>query len=559
MGLKVDTKHAQYRMYEERWIRCRDCAEGGDAVKAKGVLYLPALDTHSDLNAMVSGSVKYAAYLKRALFYNATNRTVDGFSGAVFQKPPTVVVPKKYEESLEDVTLTETSFTMFGLDVLREILTVGRAGILVDMPTSNKLTLDPEIRPYLSYYTAEDIYNWDTARINGREVLTLLVLREVSTVQTDDPFVKGAIESFRVYQLVGGECITSMWLKVDNEWLLSAEATPLTRLGKPLDFIPFQFLGSQSLSPRVARPPLIDLVDLNLSHYRTSADLEHGRHFTALPQPWVSGIPAGSDPLAIGAGGVWCLDKDGEAGMLEFKGEGLGALVTADQEKRKMMATLGARLLEEQGGPAETATAVQMRHAGEQASLKKIVGLLEVGLKHSLQTFCWWGGEGEKPAEVKVEVKLNRDFFALRMSSEDLKALILSLQAGAISHETFWYNIGLGDIARPGVTSKQERDQIDKEKPEPMPNAAIGPDGKPLPPGPDGLTEDGATVKDAGPGIGTGDTVMKDEGPYKLIKRDGKWLVVKADTGKIVPGGDHGHDEKGARKHLAALHANVKE
>src|SRR5206468_661127 len=134
-------------------------------------------------------------------------------------------------------------------------------------------------------------------------------------------------------------------------------------------FIPFTFVGATSLSPNVDKPPLLDLVEVNLSHYRSSADLEHGRHYTALPTPWVSGMRPDSN-LRIGAGVAWVLeDPTAKAGMLEFTGQGLQALEKALESKEKQMAVLGARLLEMQPRLQETAEAVRLRHNGDAATL----------------------------------------------------------------------------------------------------------------------------------------------------------------------------------------------
>jgi hypothetical protein len=72
----------------------------------------------------------------------------------------------------------------------------------------------------------------------------------------------------------------------DGDVLLS-EVYPLMN-GKPLDFIPFTFLSTDDNTAEVDEPPLIDLVNVNLSHYRTCADLEHGAHFTGLPTPYIT-------------------------------------------------------------------------------------------------------------------------------------------------------------------------------------------------------------------------------------------------------------------------------
>ena len=49
---------------------------------------------------------------------------------------------------------------------------VGRAGSLVDWED------EVEKRVYVSLYSAEQIINWHVERVNGRNVPTLIVLRE---------------------------------------------------------------------------------------------------------------------------------------------------------------------------------------------------------------------------------------------------------------------------------------------------------------------------------------------------------------------------------------------
>ena len=94
--MPVNSPRQEYEIALPRWQRCRDCFEGSDAVKARGVDYLPSVASD------------YDAYIKRAEFYNATARTVMGLLGAVFRSAPTIQFPSVIEEDLEDVTLTQS-------------------------------------------------------------------------------------------------------------------------------------------------------------------------------------------------------------------------------------------------------------------------------------------------------------------------------------------------------------------------------------------------------------------------------------------------------------------
>ena len=85
--MPVDTPSPEYEAALPRWQRCRDAFEGSDAVKARATAYLPMLEGHH------GSSQKYDAYKTRAVFYNATARTVAGLLGSVFRAAPKLDVP----------------------------------------------------------------------------------------------------------------------------------------------------------------------------------------------------------------------------------------------------------------------------------------------------------------------------------------------------------------------------------------------------------------------------------------------------------------------------------
>jgi hypothetical protein len=468
--MPVETPHKAYVAASHKWTRCRDCYEGSDSVKAKGPVYLPALDSH-EVNPRA-----YEAYLLRALYYNAVGRTVDGLAGGIFQKPMEAEVPPSIEPFLKDVTLTNQSIEMFALQTIREVLITGRYGILIDV--SGEAAPAGKDRPYWAGYKAEEVISWRTSRQDGDEVLTRVVLsEELELPKASDPFVIECETIYRVLELGEDGIYTQATWRRDKKTGKYAEAplpgtgneaqhTP-SRRGTPLDFIPFIFTSPMSVTPDVEKPPLEDLVDVNLSHYRSSADLEHGRHWTALPTPWVAGIKAKSGALSIGSGKAWVLDKDGKAGMLEFTGQGLKALETADTQKRGMMATLGARLLETQPTNAETMGAVAMRHSGEHASLRTIAGTTEIALTMALQISAWWAAGPATAtaadwADVAAAAKLNKDFFAVRMSEAELKTWVMALQADKVAYPTFYAALERGGLARAGIDAAEELKDIER-------------------------------------------------------------------------------------------------
>ena len=302
----VTTRHPQHAENEGKWQKCRDAFDGGEAVKARGETYLPKLGGQS--------SDDYDAYVERALYYNATARTIQGWLGCVFRKDPQIAVPESIQQQLQDVTLTGVPIEALAKTALQEVLTVGRYGILVDMPTEES----PERRPYLIPFKAEQIVNWQTARRQGDVVLSMVVLRETEAEpQQGDPFEIKNVEQYRVLTLEGDALNTytvRVWRQIDkndaDSWVPVEEYVPKLK-GQPLDFIPFCFIGPNTILPDVEKSPSEDLVDVNLSHYRSSADLEHGRHFTALPTVWVAGFPTEGTELRIGSQTAWITRSHG--------------------------------------------------------------------------------------------------------------------------------------------------------------------------------------------------------------------------------------------------------
>ena len=127
----VNSTHSDFDANEAAWLRARDVFAGEDAVKSARERYLPRLDAQTD--------DEYAAYKSRASFFNATGRTSDAFVGLIFRREPTVKIPERVSGVAgalrvfaEDVDLLGTSLYTYSKNIVNEVLTVGRAGTLVD-------------------------------------------------------------------------------------------------------------------------------------------------------------------------------------------------------------------------------------------------------------------------------------------------------------------------------------------------------------------------------------------------------------------------------------------
>ena len=457
--MPVDTPSPEYEAALPRWQRCRDCVEGSDAVKARATDYLPALEGHR------GSSQKDDAYQTRAVFYNATARTVAGLLGSVFRAAPSWTFPATIEDDLEDVTLMGRPLVSFALMAFKDLLVTGRVGVQVDMPKAPEAGATP--RPYWVLRRAEDILSWRTVVTDGQEIVTRVVLSEV--VEADNPedeWSPTLVDQIRVLELVnqGSDAATYQIRRFRNtkasdeaedQWKeYEAPIVPLKH-GDPLTFIPFHFIGPTSVTPAIEKSPMVDIVDVNLSHYRTSADFEHGAHVTALPTPWVSGVnPELVESFPIGTDTAWVLgETQARAGMLEFTGDGLKTLERALSVKQEQMASLGARLIESRKAAAETAEALRLAMSGDHSVLASMASTFDQAMTNVLRWHADWSGA----ETTAITFAVNKDFFEARLTAPEAQSLVGTWQAGGISFETLFWNLQAGEWIEPGRTIEQER------------------------------------------------------------------------------------------------------
>lgn len=454
---QCDTQHPEYAKMTDKWKRCRDTVEGQDAVHEAGVLYLPKLKDQTEDD--------YASYKLRAQFFNAVWRTISALSGMVFRKPALVDAPPSVEPLLEDVTMAGVDIQTFAQQATIEVLTSGRVGILVDYPQQSMdgLSLADaqalNLRPSMQQYPAETIINWKTDSIGNRSVLSLVVLTEDYSEQENE-FKQKTETRYRVLDLFNGKYRVRIFrinTKKEDEQV-GNDLFPLMN-GSPLDYIPFYFIGIDDTTPTMDEPPVIDLVDVNLAHYRLNADYAHGLHFTGLPTAVVSGYTPENpgDKLYIGSSAAWVFpDPQARATFLEFTGQGLQAIETAIARLEQQMAILGARLLTSEKKATETAQTAQIHRAGESAILSAIAQTISTGLTKALNTFCAWAGS---PGDWSIT--LNRDFLPAGLDPQQLTALVNAWQQGAISFDVLFNNLQQGEIIESDLTLEEMQGQID--------------------------------------------------------------------------------------------------
>ena len=440
--MPVDTRHPLYTEMLPRWRRCRDIHDGEDAVKAAGKLYLPRPGGLSD--------DEYAAYIERAAFYEAVGRTIEGFVGAVSRKAPTTNVPTQLAPMIADVTADGMTLGELIKRMCAEVILQGRGGCLVDYRENTQ-------RANIAFYRCEDITNWGDDFVVLREI--------VYESDQNDRFAQVAIEQYRELCMVDGVYTVQLWRKSksDNnaglEWAPYGPVIVPTKRGVPFAEMPWSWVTHMGRTSKVEKPPLLGLVNVCVGHYRNSADLEHGLHFTGLPTLYVIGVSDSDGPIHVGSlSAITVADPQAKIGYAEFTGVGLSSLAEEIERKQARMAVLGASVFHDPKKGVEAAETARIRTSGEASLLSATVTAVEEAIRAAFTIAAEWMG-----AAGAVEITLNRDYIDTTLDGPTLTALVMAYQSGGLSLAQFLFNLQQGDLLAPATDLIEEQAVVEKE------------------------------------------------------------------------------------------------
>lgn len=424
----ADVKY-QHLAYDEAlpsWQKTR-LAATASGIKKAGVKYLPKGADKND--------EKYAVYLQRALYLGVTGRTNSALTGAVFRKEPSFT-----EDLPESIEFIESDFDGEGMGIdqvakrmVSEILLTGRNGILVDFPSvpegaSREDEQRMGVKPYAASYTAESIINWETTKENGTNKLTMVVLCEKSFKSKDgDRFSREEVLTYRALILDDGLYINQLY---DDSGDLIEEFQPKLN-GERMDFIPFYFTGAEDNKPTVDEIPLESIAEINIGHYRNSADFEKNLYIhsggtlgitTSMgSDEWKEMNPNG---ILVGADQGVFLGDSGSMTLLQL--EPASATSEAMKAKEDQMVSIGARLITT-NAINETAEAARIAASSETSVLSTIVGNIETTLNLVVELMAEFM-KAEAP-----KYSLNREFFDSVLTAQEWMAANVSADRGDIA------------------------------------------------------------------------------------------------------------------------------
>lgn len=464
----VEYEKKEFRASLKTWDKIDDVCAGESAVKAGRESYLPIINPD---DKSIENSTRYNQYLARASFFNATGRTLDGLLGMVFKEEPTIEFDSKLLFLIENADGSGTPLNQQARFSTSEIIKKGRLGLFVDYPEEKEeksIKQKENIYPFIKAINAQKVINWKVKEKEGKLYLSLVVIKEEydkESDQTGDYFSENIATRYRVLRMVDGVYKVEIWESKEGGFKLDKSLTPLDANGKIWKEIPFVFVGSVNNDSEIDPPPLYDLAELNLAHYRNSADYEDSCFFCGQVQPWISGLTEEwrdhleERQIVIGSRAPMLLPENGKFG---FEQAAPNTLVgEAMTKKEEQMKSLGSRLLQ-QGQRIKTATEAE----GELEEDSSVLASISINVSEAYSKAIVWitkyltGEEEKKDTNV---FELTKKFFDKEIDSAMLTALVGAWQSGLLPTADAWDYMKKYDVIDSDKSEDEIKDELEND------------------------------------------------------------------------------------------------
>ncbi len=468
--MPVDTVHSSYRYYNPDWEQINDCIAGERTIKKRRTKYLPQPNAEDQ---SPENTARYDSYVARACFHNVTGQTVRNMVGQCFAIDPVPTMPDEMHHWLEDIDGAGVTATQQAKLALKNVVSVSRCGLWVDFPkTEGPITVtqaeEGGIRPKVLIYEAHQVINWRTVEAGAKSKLSLVVIKEKYEV-IDDGYESEYANQYRVLKLdsESGNYIVETYRERESLHVPWDTTMPIDGQGQPFKEIPFMFIGAESNDHLVEKPLMIDISNLNLGHYRNSADYEElvfmvGQptpYLTGLSQSWVDDVLEGS--IMLGSRAAIPLPVGGNAGLLQPAPNTLP--FEAMEQKEKLMQALGAKLVEKKE-VAKTATEAGIDHSSETSILASCCKNVSDAYGKAFRWAAQFANIQTADPDTEIMFELNREFAVSRMTPEEAKTIMGLEQAGLVTFEEARDKLRSGGIAY--LDDDTAKDQLEEKEEE---------------------------------------------------------------------------------------------
>lgn len=377
-------------------------------------------------------------YAERAIFYDISGQTVRGLVGTVFRRDPTLEVPEALEYVADNIDGAGVSIYQQTQQALSTGVRKGRGGVAVSFPqtegqVSRADIVQGRVVATTHFFQPESIINWRTTRDGARVKLSLVVIRETDEEIGPDGYSVEEVEIIREMFLSeeDGTYWERYWRNDERGWHVTHEYQPRDASNQPWGEIPFMFIGSENNDVNPDHPLMKGIVEVNIGHYRNSADYEDSVWFTGQVQPWMSGLTKDYVDFMTDNGmyvGSRMLLAVPEGEQFGFAQAGENTMVRqAMKDKVDMMIGLGARMIQP-GSAVKTAEQASGEREAQHSMLSLVAANVSEAYTRALQWVARYMGESEE----ECLYELSQDFVQANTTPQELQQMVAGFLQGAI-------------------------------------------------------------------------------------------------------------------------------
>lgn len=429
----------QWETMMPRWCKINAALGGTETMRVAGQAYLPK---HTE-----ETTTAYNERLSKSVFTNVSKQTLETWVGKPFSEKVKINddVPDQIKTLLDNVDLCGNELQVFAHNWFMKGLSKAFAHVLVEFPrVDNDGTrtraddLRENVRPYLVLIEPENVIAAKTEVVSGQEIVTHLRIRETAELQDpDDEFSLRIVHRIRVYDI--GQVRLYEWRQGANKdyfW----DLIDMWDYSFPL--IPLVTFYANREAPFLGKPPIEDLVDLNIAHFQSTSDQTNILTVTRFPQLAVSGA-VDNEQLTVGPNNFIKLSNPAaKVYYVEHQGQAIAAGDKDIESLERRMHAYGTQFLQKRPG-RETATARAIDTAEANSELQDAAIRFNDALNQALYLMGLWINLDDSGT-----VSVQTNFGITEGSPESLQTLQLSRQNGDISRTQY-----VNELVQRGVLS----------------------------------------------------------------------------------------------------------
>lgn len=303
----------------------------------------------------------------------------------------------------------------------------------------------------IKLYTRESMIDWDYTRINGQLQISLMVLREITTVRDED-LNAAQVTTYLVLALdENGDYYQQKYIEGDSKSYAADGDRVYPEVGKErIKFIPVSIVADvefQAGQVPKGQGYLYPISSAAISRYQVSADYKESLRFmqpTTFTRGWKNGDKElfktlnGREYVAFGVGMCNNLPNNVE---VDIKGLGIQSepyeRYMSDNESKAV--ALGASFNTNQTTTNTSATEASIADANQTAAMSSIVNSVEQALVQC-SAWCLMFMGGVSPDQVsesfdQISIDLYDDFGVIKMTPEEVRVTIEAYVSSLISKD----------------------------------------------------------------------------------------------------------------------------